>query len=300
METLTNLVVKSVNINGWQVQICQEGEIVPQVIEGEARSLLDKFNQYCQRHADEGVWIQDFGAPSVLVGLNCTYDEKGLKVYSIDLDPKNLGIASVVNRELRKKLQKTLTTWPSFAVTNDLSFRDDSLWAAGKIIDIGDVGQNKNKMILFRGKDIKKEYTSFARQSGSVLFKRNSNAYGLELGLWKKVTYADLDALPWNQGFALKSITSPSNPFNIYLPFKYNGAISENRIIEKLSVQDMYLQDFIKPMRSENTGDMMMYKLFFAYNFEKDIYDYLSGIWLSRNNYRIHGTPETTFGPIIH
>lgn len=300
METLANLAVKSVNINGWQVKICQNPEFVSPKIEDDARLLLDKFNQYCQLHADENVWIQDFGISSVLTSVNCTYDEKGLKIYSIDLDPKNLGVASMVNKELKKKLYTTLNTWPSFVVTSDPSFRDDFVWADGKIINKEDLSGQKNKMVLFRGKNIGKEYTSFARQSASVLFKRNSNAYGIELGLWKKVSYADLDTLPWNQGFALKSITSPHNPFNIYLPFKYDGAINEARIIDKMSGQDMYLQDFIKPMKSENNGEMMIYKIFFAYNFQTDMYDYLGGIWLSRDNYRIHGTPETTFGPIIH
>lgn len=295
METLTDL-IRPVNINGWRVNICREKERVKSP-ENSARKILDKFSYFCQKGPDENVWIQDFFVPSVLISFNCVYDGD-LKVYSVDTDPKNLGIATLANKELKNKLQETVTTWPSFVVTSDSSFKDDYLWT--NTIDRKDVGKQKNKMILFRGKDMGKECAAFARQSGSVLFKRNSNAYGVELGLWEKVSYADLDTLPWNQGFALKSITSSSNPFNIYLPFKYNGAIKENRVVERLSVQDMYLQDFIKPMKSENTGEMMIYKLFFAYDFGENMYKYLGGIWLSRDNYRIHGTPETTFGPLVH
>lgn len=295
METLTDLTTRTININGWQVKISRDAESVPSKLEDDLRYLLDRFNQ---NYHDEGAWIQDLGIPSVLVSVNCTYDE-GLKVFSIDTDPKNLGIASVVNKDLKQKLQNVLQSWPRFVVTNDKSFKDDYLWT-DKLIDKSEASGHKSKLILFRGKEIGKDMAGFSRQAASVLFKRNSNSYGVPLGLWKKIGYSDLEKLPWNSGFALKTMTASENPFNIYLPFKYGGAINEGRVTEKLSMQDMYLQEFIKPMKSQVTGEMMIYKVFFAYDFGKNMYDYLGGVWLSRDNYRIHGTPETTFGPITH
>jgi hypothetical protein len=179
-------------------------------------------------------------------------------------------------------------------------FQDDYLWI--ETIDLPEVfrqSPDKQDLLLIRNPEFDSTHNTLSRRSVSSILKRNSNAYGEALNLWTKVDFGHTDKLPWQKGFALKPLAKTKTQFNLYRPAPGPGLISEEKIENIIKSRTCYVQNFIHPMDSPIANEKMIYKIYFAYDLFTKEYRYLGGLWLSRANYRIHGTPETTFGKLV-
>lgn len=261
---------------------------------------MEVINEYLKHFPAETAWVQEkFRVPSLLLSMNCTF-RSHLNVYSISQNPKNLGIAVSINPELKAALGRVQFTWPEIKATSHPQFQDDYLWI--KTVDLSEVFKqpgNKQDLILIRNPEFNPEYNTLSQRSITSLIKRNSNAYGEVLNLWSRVDFGNKEKLPWQKGFALKPLAKIKSQFNLYRPMPGAGLISEEKIESIISHRTCYVQNFITPMDSPIVGEKMIYKIYFAYDIFTKEYRYLGGLWLSRANYRIHGTPETTFGKLV-
>lgn len=261
---------------------------------------LEIINEYVKDFPTEEVWVQEkFRVPSLLLSMNCTF-KSNLNVYSISQNPKNLGIAVTVNPELKAALGKTHYTWPKIKAIAHPLYQDDYLWIETiRLEEALRQPYDKQDLILIRNPEFNPTHNTLNKRSITSIIKRSSNAYGETLNLWNKVDFGNSEKLPWQKGFALKPLAKTKSQFNLYRPTPGPGLIKEERIEEIISNRTCYVQNFINPMDSPITGEKMIYKIFFAYDIFRKEYRYLGGLWLSRANYRIHGTPETTFGKLV-
>lgn len=293
MEVKTN----DLTIGIWKTRATAHSLNLPKQAKEQAMEIIAN---YVDHFPAESVWVQDkYKVPTLLLGINCTF-KSHLNVYSISQNPKNIGIATIINPEFKAALAKVKYSWPEVKATSHPQFQDDYLWI--KTIDLPDVFKqsgNQKDLILIRNPEFNPEQNTLSQRSVTSILKRNSNAYGEILNLWNRVDFGNSEKLPWEKGFALKPLAKTKTSFNLYRPASGPGLISEEKIDNIISNRTCYVQNFIQPMDSPIAGEKMIYKIYFAYDLFTKEYRYLGGLWLSRANYRIHGTPETTFGKLM-
>lgn len=284
-------------VGNWKTRGTAHSLTLPKQAKEQAMEII---NEYVKHFPVEDVWVQEkFQVPSLLLSMNCAF-KNNLNVYSISQNPKNLGIGITVNSDLKAALGKVQYTWPKIKAIIHPLYQDDYLWIETiKLEDVLKQPYDQQDFILIRNPEFNSTHNTLNRRSITSITKRNSNAYGEELNLWTKVEFGHSEQLPWQKGFALKPLAKTKPQFNLYRPMSGPGLISEERIEEIVSNRSCYVQNFINPMSSPINGEKMIYKIFFAYDFFRKEYRYLGGLWLSRANYRIHGTPETTFGKLV-
>lgn len=261
---------------------------------------LELIKDYTHIFPKEDVFVWNkFNVPSLILSMNCTF-KSALNVYSISQNPKNLGIAVKVNAELQVLLKKARSNWPVMKTIFNPRFQDDYLWT--DIIQMQDAGKlsaSKKDIILLRDTHFDEKYEYIKKRSITCISKRNLNSYGEKMDLWTKVNPGEVDNLPWKKGFALKPLSKIESTFNIYNCWQYKGLINESKVKTLLNNRSFYIQNFIRPMPSLIDEEKMIYKIYFAFDSIQKEYIYLGGMWLSRDNYQVYGTPETTFGKLI-
>lgn len=284
-------------VGNWKTKATAHSLTLPKQAKEQAMEII---KNYVDCFPEEDVWVQNkFKVPSLLLSMNCIF-RNDLHVYSISQNPKNLGIATILNQEFKAALGHATYTWPKFKTTIHPQFQDDYLWTESlNLTDALRQPRDKEDLILIRNPEFNLDHDNLHHRSISLINKRNVNSYGESLNLWKLIPYGNSNKLPWDKGFALKPISKTKSQFNIYRPMHGPGLISEERVEEIISNRNFYVQNFIAPLNSPIEGEKMIFKIFFAYDLFRKEYRYLSGLWLSRANYRIHGTPETTFGKLV-
>lgn len=283
----------SLQIGSWQTMSSTNSLSLPKQAKSKAFEVI---NNYAQNFPEEAVWVQEnHQVPSLILSMNCVF-RGDFSVYSISQNPKNLGLAVMLNLELKTELEKVKSSWPKIYATTHPQFQDDYLWI--ETLDISEAA-NKPGLLLIRNPEFNFNPEYFSGRSVNSILRRNSNAYGEALNLWTRVNAGYAEELPWQKGFALKPLTRVKSQFNLYHSRQGPGLISESRVESLIDNRSFFLQKFINPMDSPITGEKMVFKIYFAYDVVKKEYRYLGGLWLSRANYRIHGTPETTFGKLI-
>lgn len=293
MEVETNIL----EVGNWKTKISSHSLRLPKAAKEEA---LESIKQYVSGFPEEDVLVWNkFNVPSLLLSMNCTF-QTSLNIYSISQNPKNLGIAVNINDHLKALLKKTQATWPVIKAVFHPQFQDDHIWI--DVIqeeELGKLSDSRKELLLLRNPYFDERYEYLRQRSVTCIFKRNQNSYGEKMNLWKRVGLGSLPEDMWNKGFALKPLAKTRSSFNIYNRSQYKGLISESRAEELLENRSLYVQNFISPMKSVVNKEKMVYKIYFAFNPIKKEYIYLGGMWLSRDSYRVHGTPETTFGKLI-
>lgn len=284
-------------VGSWRTKGTAHSLTLPKQAKEQAVALI---GEYVKNFPAEDVWVQEkFKIPSLLLSINCAF-KSNLNVYSISQNPKNLGIAVTVNPELKAALGKAQFTWPKVKALIHPLYQDDYLWIETMSLEeVLKQSLNQHDLILIRNPEFNLNHSTLNKRSITSIAKRNSNAYGESLGLWDKVDFGNSEKLPWQKGFALKPLAKTKPQFNLYRPTSGPGLISEDRVEEIIGNRTCYVQHFINPMDSPIAGEKMIYKIYFAYDLFRKEYRYLGGVWLSRANYRIHGTPETTFGKLV-
>lgn len=290
---------RHVRIGQWETAVSCETEKIAQSSVQTALSVIRRWSKVFP-YEKNGSRLQ-YGVPSIIASMNCVADSSGgLKVISISGNPSSVGIACVANERFKYRLSEWMSWQYSGlqAVYSSLDeIPDDKIWI--KPVSIEEAKDSDCPMII-RSKKYDPDLMPIRQRSLTPAVRKNDNAYGIEMKLWKEVSYADLETLPWNSGFALRSM---SNLGRIYLynpGLRGQPGISSDVKIERILTPGakMYLQEFVKPMENHSPERLMVYKLFFGYDRKDKAYVCLGGVWMARENYLIHGTPETIYGPL--
>ena len=262
---------------------------------------LARIKRWALEFPNEGSLAEEiYEVPTVLASMNCVVSSRGrFEVISISPNPSNVGIAATANHALKLNLDELKNAFGGLvAVHADKDdVPDDSCW-----IDSINPKQAQfgNYPFIVRSRTKNEQFSKLYSKSLSPIEGRNSNIYGVALKMWRSVNSDNLNELPWEGGFALRY---PSNLGKIYLyaaGFRSLPGLSTEKKIEDAMNNysgHMYVQKFIHPMRSPIGGENMVFKLYFGF-FPRSGYRYLGGVWMSRKGYLVHGTPETTFGPL--
>lgn len=289
-------------IANWKVQVSSHIEIFPKQISEELLTVVEHWRKIFSK---EETWVQkNFAVSSLIIRADCviTKDDR-LGLYEIEDRPAAVGITSIVNKSFENNLQEFCTQkWPDFKIVKSDSRpdNDDYLWR-NKLNDTS----NENTLVLVRANPKEKEFCTFQSRSISTIKTEGCKKYGETLNLWKKISYDNIDSLPWNENFVLKPLQGTNNK-DVTIFFskrdrEVRGGSTKSRVIRTLQKnKEMYLQPFISPMQCPVLKNhLMIYRVFLGYDPKSDKFIEMGGCWNARENYNIHGTTETVWGPVV-
>lgn len=296
-------------LNGWSLNFSEQTEKFGKTCSDKAISLLKK---WADAFPKEDSWVQNsYGVPSLMVRLDCVRNPDGnLEIFEVEERPAGIGFAIELNPSFKIRFDELRKKWPKIytVISSRREGHDDTLWAE----QISPEKARENgRLLIIRAEPEETDFHPLAKKSVSTLLMKGDKSYGLKMGLWESVKNDDFENFPWKKGFCLKPIkNSKCRDIEIWHPIyrkkKYNGVTigglsTRNQIQRTLEKnQKMYLQPFIMPMNSSFfEGYLMAFRVYFGYNPDKGIYDFIGGLWNARKNVRIHGASDTITGPVI-
>jgi len=291
-----------IQIANWKVQVSSHAEVFPKQASNKLLKIVERWEKVFPK---EKTWVQkEYGVPSLVIRADCVVSESGeLGLYETEDRPAAIGITSLINDDFKKILQEFCAKkWPEFKVVKSASRtdNDDYLWR-NKLNGTS----NENTLVLVRSDPKEKEFNAFQSRSVSTIKTEGCKKYGETFGLWKKVSCDNIDSLPWNENFVLKPLQG-TNSKDITIFFakrnrKIRGGSTKSRVIKTLQEnKKMYLQSFISPMQCPVLKNhLMIYRVFLGYDPAYGKFIGMGGCWNARENYNIHGTAETVWGPVI-
>ncbi|HCU70319.1 MAG TPA: hypothetical protein DIC35_01020 [Candidatus Moranbacteria bacterium] len=293
----------AVKVQGWDLNLSQKLVAFPEIAIDQAVELLSDWSKAFPK---EDTWVSThLGIPTLICRLDCVVNEGKLEVFEVEERPAGIGITSNLNPDFKANLQNLQENWPRFSsvVSNDRKGSDDGLWLEKISLE---EALNSDGLLLIRAEPEQIEFHELQSRSVSSLIQKGNKSYGDKLGLWTEVGIEDFDVLPWNQGFCIKPLqNSKCRDVEIWCPWHNSkktgigGCSTRTRIYRILEKNGrMYLQNFISPENSVVYGHMMILRVFFGYDALREEYVFMGGVWNSRPNLKIHGTPDTVIGPI--
>lgn len=288
--------IQELTVTGWKLNFTMRKMLFSQKMIQQGIELLD---QWQVAFPKEETWVQKkIGIPSLIVRFDCIGGGNG-HIYEIEERPSGVGVSQMISPLFQKNLKRLSKDWPEYDVVisgNRVSC-DDHL--CGKRIMTIEEAKNSESLLLVRAEPVEKDFDCFESRSISSLRQKGNKSYGVNLGLWKKVS--SVENLPWEDGFALKPLQgSKCRGVEIWTPHRVNGKSTRTRI-ERILKQygSMYCQPLIYPLNSGiEEFPCMIYRVFFGYNIASAKWECMGGLWMARPNLKIHGATDSLVGPV--
>lgn len=289
-------------IGKWEFLVSEHEERFPKWAANDALRIINDWKKVFPQ--ENTAVFNKFGVPSLIIRLDCMLNrnERKLEICEIEERPAAIGISTIVNPEFKMLLGLLKNKWPEIKVivSPKRETTDDNLWS-----EISN-SNGDEKLVLVRADPDEEEFHHLQNKSISTIKNKGNKSYGVPIGLWKEISVADLNDLPWNKNFVLKPlIGSKCKDVTIFLvkrDRKIRGGSTRSHVEDAIRKNGiMYLQQYIAPMKCPAPGleeNNMLYRFFFGYNPEAREYIPLNGVWNARKNYKLQGAPDTIWGAL--
>jgi hypothetical protein len=295
--------------------------------------MLEKLDRWQKVFPTGDTWVgRKLGVPSLIVRLDCTYDNGCLNLFEIEERPCGVGVSQELDPVFREKLNALRAEWPQFQWVEAANrVTDDQLWL-GRPLSL-EAALASDCLVLVRSRPEAQEYHPLESRSVSSVQHEGDKNYGVALGLWDIVKW-QYDPDPENKlkGYVDPAFTSPCvvKPlqgtrcrevtvfFNGHITFDkaagnkvpmYNGAPLIKRSGDSVGLErlekmirrhsKMVRQPYIPPMRRDHVPDKnVIYRFFLGYSPHQKRYVPLGGVWAASDSLLVHGEEGTIFGPL--
>ena len=304
--------IRTVELGPWEFQTTDRAEFVTASQVNELQHALRRWQEVFSR--EDTLAQREFNVPSLLVRVDCTPTPQGLRIYEVEERPSGLGVASTIAPGFATRLRSQLQQLPPFQVVvspqRGWPGTDDFVWATAATT------APPMGAVLVRAEPEESGFHSLAPRSISAVREKGNKDYGVALGWWQLVTAADVNQLPWDQGFCLKPIQgSKCRGVEIFAPAGLrprrrdgrpgqngNGTSTRTRVTNALIERgQMYLQPLIRPQELLLNGAVhyATWRIFFCYG-GRGQWRPLGGVWVARpETYRLHGAKDSVAGPLV-
>lgn len=289
---------KTITSGNWTAEYSNKELLLPEIIAKEGKKILKEWTGFFPK---EDTWAKNnLEVPSLLVRFDHYIDEKGhMKICEIEEEPAGTGFATVINPQFKKKLESLKKEWPSFklVIAPNWSGNDDALWM--EEIKLED--WKPPQLVWVKSLPCDTQYHCLENFSVTSLKRKWDKSYGEKMGLWKIVSFADINSFPWDKGFVLKPLVGcRSKNIEIWDPKKQTGYSTRTRIGKTLKSENkMYLQEFITPNTNEQIDGNILFRTSYGFNPSAKKWECLGGVWIARKNLRIHGSEDSLWGPLL-
>lgn len=286
-------------IGNWTVNCSPEKIVLSKEHENQCGTIINNWAEHFPR---EQTWVQNkFGIPTLMARIDfCIKDDGEIGLYEIEDEPAGIGISRAINSQFLQTHQSLLKVWPYFEVIISPSWKgnDDVLWR--KIIELS--SWKSPQLVWVKAHPIEREFHVLEEYSVTTLKLKGVKSYGVGMGLWDKVFSSDFESLSWNEGFVLKPLQGcRSQKIEIWNPNsgKLAGQSTKSQIKKTLEGQkEMYLQKLMIPGRRKNIPGYILYRCYWGYDTVSRKWLSLGGVWVARENLRIHGASDSLIGAI--
>jgi hypothetical protein len=294
--------MKTIRISDWIVNY--EETIIKRFPEWAIEEIINILPLWRRFFPREESWVQrKYGWPSMIVRVDCIINEGKLRIFEIEERPAGIGLNYRLNLGFKKEFDQLRRNWPWPEIIVVRSYQrttgDDELWT--EVVGIDQLLLSKEELlVLVRAEPEEKEFWGLGEISISTIKHKGMKEYGVPLGWWKKVETPE--ELPsWENGFVLKPLQGSKLKGIEIWPGEKNkklwGRSTKAKILSSLQKGPCFCQPFYLPPQEK--GYFWMFRIFFALNTASNgEWRCIGGLWNASPNLRIHGTPESIFGPI--
>jgi len=291
--------VNRLKIGDWTINVSTEKIILPKEIEKQCEIIIKNWVNHFPK---ERTWIQnEFAVPTLIARIDfCIKNDGEVGVYEIEDEPAGIGISREINPQFLEIHQFLVKTWPYFEVIISPNWKgnDDKLWR--NIIEHS--AWKQPGLVWIKAHPSETVFHAMEKYSVTTLKLKGVKSYGIGMGLWIKVSQDEFESLPWNEGFVLKPLQGcRSQKIEIWNSNgkKIAGQSTKSQIKKTLETQgEMYLQKLIIPGRLNNISGYLLYRCYFGFDIVSRRWVGLGGVWVARENLRIHGASDSVIGPI--
>lgn len=290
--------MNKITVGNWTTEYSHKKLILPKTVQEEGEKILEKWTTCFPK---ENTWVQNnFGVPSLLVRFDHYISEDcHMRVCEIEEEPAGTGFAKKINQQFEEILDSLLKEWPYFSliVAPNWDGNDDTLW----IKEISIETWRPPQLVWVKSFPCDAQYHHLESFSVTSLKRKWDKSYGEKMMLWKPVSAEAIDSLPWDEGFVLKPLVGcRSKGLEIWDIEKRTGSSTKARIKRTLDGQrKMYLQEFIPPNTDKEIDGYILYRTSFGFSPSNRKWKCLGGVWIARKNIRIHGSPDSLWGPLV-
>ncbi len=295
--------MKTLLINERPFNISAQEEVVSSV-------NLDKVNyffiEWLTLPHQEQTWVKkQFGLQSIAVSVDFYARDENFILSAINPNPRGLGVAAALQPKVSRLMQEKMRSWPSIYVTAESlsDIADDFIllhWSPKEKI------LKSDGLIWPRLKANDPDREQLSGRSVCPLLLEGDNSYGESLGLWRPVSYEDLRAFDWENGFCLIGKNSRRQNFEIWHPERrelsrnHIGGPSTKSRIERILQQEgeMYYRYWLDEMGGVSFLPTL-FRIFFLYDCRSGKYQMSGGIWIRRRNLRLREAADAMIGPLL-
>jgi hypothetical protein len=311
----------------WTANVSNVVETVPQ---SAVQSLLGIIKKWQRLFPLANTWVgRQFGVPSLFVRADFVLHNGEARIYEIEDRPCGFGVATQINPFFFERATAIRQKWPEIRwVKSDYRVTDDEPFF-GPPLTLEEAMAQVTAKVLVRSRPEESKYHVLEDRSVSTVSKEGDKRYGIPLGLWHPVTakveegydgrsssfYLDPPltepcVLKPTQGTRAKLVKvfyphpHPQNKKPRTDVITGGGEIESigrlTKLVSKQPCRQMFCQRFIPPMRFPHQSDKNgIYRLMFG--FDPSTWDWkpLGGLWNALDRLVVHGTEETTLGPLV-
>jgi len=268
--------------------------------------------------------VREFGVPTILCRVDMAPfnagEEIDKKVYEVEARPAGLGVMTKISPgfvENLKAMWKPLKSVGTIVLPSRDTAKDDTLIFSKAMgwqwIKISSLGPLSPYLWVRGGKTDKKMIDSLNLEERALapVTAHGDKTYLLKMGLATLVK--DIHQLSMMESFVVKPLYgSKARKILIYYPLMpgYPGVYRWNtirKILEEKKEERFIVQPFILPARekmkirinkAKRPGGFVIWRLFFAYDFNDEQWRFVGGAWNWRPSLLVHGAPDAVFGSL--
>ncbi len=303
--------IREQQLSGWSHKVCD----VPYRLSAlEVDTITHYIRRYLAYYPNmrtfglEKTWVMNrLGIPCLWLRLDIVPTQDGLVVFEIEDRSSGMGEAPLLNPQMGAILDQVSSAWPKFASIQSVqhSGSDDSLrWPVMSLDDYLALGST-DLLVLPRCEPHELAFHVLADRSIGPVRSEGDKSYGRGLGLWDEVVDADdiNYALPW----AIKRVqSSKMQGVKLYVPGRSKDrprgcvSVTQARSFAEECINNdgaVYIQPLTEPPQCA-LGRFML-RPFVLFDMNRNEWVLAGGEWLAMDNYRLHGTSATVFGPLV-
>lgn len=299
--TLQNITEQKIQLGDWEVRILPFEKVFSKGLQQQGLEIIRQWeNAWRLAVPHEETWIRrHFDIPGLIVRIDATVEDGRLIPYEVEERPAGIGLATEINPDFARHFEEISSTWPP--ITSVLSHRrsstDDSrirTVVSPKEID------GINTLLLVRAAGKEEDYHSLSPRAVGTVKEAGNKRYGEVLGWWERIEPGD--ELYFDKAFVLKPLQGAmGQDIMLWHPENPENSASQEEI--KHAVRNSigrYIQEFHPPMESniENLPHMI-YRTYFGYNMQKNIWEALGGFWCISDKPIVDGGKDTVYAPLV-
>jgi hypothetical protein len=249
--------------------------------------------------------------PSLFLRIDCVISpDSRVHIFEIQEGCAWIGYSGIVNESYRVIRDAVVKKdWGTIKVLRwDNSDQDDDLWVPRVSFSeaLNGLGPLFVRTMMPKAKLGARD--RIIRRSLQPVMTHNDKQYGVEMGLWKDVSWTGTkggELLPWNSGFVLKPYYgNGSKDVMIWATVGRRGRATKTQILNAFKkYSSMLLQELALPVQVmiDRHQYNTIYRPYFIYSMTHRKYIPIHGVWTARPypNLRIHGASDAVSGPLM-